>query len=111
MRRQLSGEPAWLRQVQNQHILLLMDRPQPQSDLPDITVTQESENRQKQTELAEERGDATAEGAEGIMIVEKEHAKAAKPPRMVDSDVLEGLPIRSIGAVRKGNVWRSLEDV
>lgn len=110
VKRQLSDEPAWLRQVQNQHILLLMDRPQPQSNVPDITVTQESENRQKQTDLALERGDATTEGTEGITIVEKEYTKAPKPPRMVDSDVLEGLPIRSIGAVRKENVWRNSED-
>lgn len=111
VKRQLSDEPAWLRQVQNQHILLLMDRAQPQPDVPDVTVTQENENRQKQNELAEERGDVTTEGADGITIVEKEHTKAPKPPRMVDSDVLEGLPIRSIGAVRKENTWRNPEDV
>lgn len=103
VRKQLSDEPAWLRQVQNQQVMLLMDNPHTQTDVTDITQTEELEHDNKQDELANVRGDATSAGTENITIFEKEHTAAPKAPIMAGNDILEGLPVRSIGADRKQN--------
>lgn len=103
VRRQLSEEPAWLRQPQDQQILLSMDHPEVQRDILDNTVAEKLQHDQRQMELADERGDVTLESAKDITIFEKESTKAPKPPIIAGVDILEGLPIRNIGSARKQN--------
>lgn len=101
VKRQLSEEPVWLRQDQSQRILLLMDSPLPPEDVPSITITQAKTHSHKQEELARERGETLPTCAEDITIIEKQETKAPKAPRIVNNDILEGLPVRNIGAIRK----------
>lgn len=103
VRRQLSEEPAWLRQSQDQQVVLLLDRPEAQKHLPTLD-TENLADHQRQVDLATERGDATLEGAENITIVEKESTRAPRPPTMANTDILEGLPIRSIGTAQQKKV-------
>ena len=107
VRSQLSLEPAWLRQQTPEHIRLLSDVASTDSDtlpthLERLQIQESSSTHQDTQEmLAIERGEPHTRVGGDIPILEKETTKPTEPPRYNPSiavnDVLEGLPIRSIG--------------
>lgn len=100
VRKQLSEEPAWLRQSSAQPVVLLLDRSNILTSVPDAH-TERGEDDQRQSELACERGDSILAGTDNITIIEKESTRPPRPPEMVGADILEGLPIRNIGTAQR----------
>ncbi|KAK5938811.1 hypothetical protein PMZ80_009003 [Knufia obscura] len=105
VRRQLSNEPAWLRQIQIQDIRLLTD-PNMDSNLDESPMKSEGEKKVvNQKALALERGDTSSKQIQDIPIREKKSTAEPKPPifthQITVSDVLEGMPIRQTGNSRK----------
>lgn len=94
VRRQLSAEPAWLRVGHGNHIRL-------QTDIEEMQEEEAGNDQANQEALALERGDPKQSIVENISIFEKATTMAPKPPKqdpqITVGDVLEGLPIRSIG--------------
>ena len=94
VRQQLSAEPAWLRHGQKNHIRL-------QTDLEEV-IDESTSNDTRQDDLAMERGDSEHHRPDDFSIVEKQPTKVPKPPKMnpqiTVGDLLEGLPIHTIGA-------------
>ena len=105
VRRQLSSEPAWLRQDQINRITLLTDAA-PENELGDLLVQREHERKTNYQEaLALERGQTAAKPLQDIPIHEKTNTAEPKPPtftpQITVGDVLEGMPIRQTGDNRK----------
>jgi len=97
VRRQLSVEPAWLRQAEPEEIRLMTDGPKDIDDRPDIKP-EESPN--KLEILSQERGETGIRDAISIELHEKEPQQTPKPPELTQNQTLEGLPIRSNKSTR-----------
>ena len=101
VRSQLSTEPVWLRRGQSGVVRLPSDGTEAtlQPAAPDQSGAEKELVRQEA--LAGERGGATTKDLDNIPIFEKEVTAAPKPPsytsQITVGDLLEGLPIRTIG--------------
>jgi len=105
VRHQLSKEPAWLRQAQNQGIALLTDS-HFGSKTDDVSPNrQQQKDVANQEALALERGQEATKQFDDIPIREKVTTVAPEPPTfspsITVSDVLEGMPIRHTGKGRR----------
>jgi len=101
VRRQLTNEPAWLRDAQSQAIALLTDtQPDSTSDSA-LLIREQKRKADNQDALVVERGKVPATQLEDISIREKETTAKPKPPTFIPqitvSDVLEGMPMRQTG--------------
>ncbi len=100
MRRQLTTEPAWLRQAHTQNIRLMTDAA-PDTTHNDLSRTHGGEKAVDQGALALDRDQTTAKRLEDIPIREKETTGESNPPTITPQttvgDVLEGMPIRHAG--------------